>query len=182
MIKTNLTYEEMQTTISTFLKDCENIRADRHVDYKFHFLDNYNKYGLKGFLINDNEITARLEQIEEKISSDEGYTYSDAKDRLKNALYDGINYRLLLLFWLNREKWTGEHIHTFSNDSSGWSFDSLKGSDYLRSCPRGECACSPGEAEPAIVINFNLDGVNHTLSLPDLTIKGLIRSVIGVPR
>lgn len=105
----SFSYDEMDESISAYLAECKKIRDDRQKDYGFHFYDNYNKYGLIGFLVNDNEITARLEQIELKISSDEGYTYSDAKDRLKNALLDGINYRLLLLFWLNREKWNHKH-------------------------------------------------------------------------
>jgi len=95
-----LTYEDLESSISEFLKDCKSIRAERQKDYGFHFLDNYNKYGLKGFLINDGEITARLEQMEKG-----GTDYKDLEKSLRNALCDGINYRLLLLFWLERERW-----------------------------------------------------------------------------
>lgn len=109
----------MDQSISTFLDACKKIRDDRQKDYGFHFYDNYNKFGLLGFLVNDNEITARLEQIDAKIRSDEAYDYTDAESRLRNALYDGINYRLLLLFWLNREKWV--HWHEISRALSGSS-------------------------------------------------------------
>lgn len=100
----DFTYEEMQTVISNFEKDCEKIRADRQKEYGFHFMDNYNKYGLKGYLINDGEITARIEQIEKNI--EKGTTCFINKEKaLRNALYDKINYAKLLLFWLEKEKW-----------------------------------------------------------------------------
>jgi len=125
MPKNSFSYDEMDQAISIYLAECKKIRDDRQKDYGFHFYGNYNKYGLIGFLVNDNEITARLEQIESKIQSNENYNYSDAEDRLRNALYDGINYRLLFLFWLNREKWSRRHnISTLSTPVStapvGW--------------------------------------------------------------
>jgi hypothetical protein len=108
-----LTYSELESSISEFLKDCKSIRADRQKDYNFHFMDNYNKYGLKGFLINDGEITARLEQIEKS-----GTDYKDLEKSLRNILYDGINYRLLLLFWLQREKFGSSR--TFDSPYGGY--------------------------------------------------------------
>jgi hypothetical protein len=109
MATKNFSYEDMQTAISKLQKDCENIRSERQKDYGFHFYDNYNKYGIQGFLINDGEITARLEQICSKISEKQheipGDDYCLHEKSLRNALYDGINYRLLFLFWLEREKW-----------------------------------------------------------------------------
>lgn len=125
MQKNSFSYDEMDQAISTYLAECKKIRDDRQKDYGFHFYDNYNKYGLIGFLVNDNEITARLEQIEAKIRSSEDYNYSDAEDRLRNALYDSINYRLLFLFWLNREKWNHRrNVSTqstpVSTASAGW--------------------------------------------------------------
>ena len=132
MATKNFSYEDMQTAISKLQKDCENIRSERQKDYGFHFYDNYNKYGLQGFLINDGEITARLEQICGKISEKQheipGDDYCLHEKSLRNALYDGINYRLLFLFWLEREKWANRPICHF-NDTQDTNFDIV--SDFV---------------------------------------------------
>ncbi len=128
----NFSYEDMQTAISKLQKDCENIRSERQKDYGFHFYDNYNKYGIQGFLINDGEITARLEQICNKISEKQheipGDDYCLHEKSLRNALYDGINYRLLFLFWLEREKWANKP-RCYFNDTQDTNFNIV--SDFV---------------------------------------------------
>jgi hypothetical protein len=111
MNEANFTYEEMESQIDLFWKECMSIRKDRQADYGFHFMTTYYKYGLKGFLINDGEITARLERMEERISKYEmspqetSDPYFELEARLKNALLDKINYCSLFLFWLEQTKY-----------------------------------------------------------------------------
>lgn len=167
-------YEEMEHSISDFLKDCKSIRADRQKDYNFHFMDNYNKYGLKGFLINDGEITARLEQIEKKINGTTGYI--DKEKSLRNILYDGINYRLLLLFWLNREKFQNKITDIYPNNSYQFicmapynTTDTRKTNLLLPTMD--EAIKSAREYVEDIVTHLNFDGISvgqHVDLLPNL--------------
>jgi hypothetical protein len=152
-----LTYEEMESSISEFLKDCKSIRADRQKDYGFHFLTNYNKYGLKGFLINDGEITARMEQMEKSI--EDGTTcFIDKEKSLQNALYDGINYRLLLLFWMNREKWQAQDPHTHEINPPIWpqrtSNDSMQGNYPTQFNTTETCKCAVKNTLPTEADRF----------------------------
>ena len=166
----NFSYDDLEENITSFLKDAKEIRRLGNQKYGFHFFENYKEFGLTGFLVNHNEITQRFKQLEKTFrnSSEEGQNtlYVDQKESLKNMLYDDINYCLLFLFWLNREKWAHE-ITGPENQASDPNSHIMQGAYFNQTS--GPYYNSSGSACSVTPYTFYIDSSSLKLDSYDFT-------------
>ncbi len=109
MPKSEFSYEDLEESLRLgILEEAAKIRADRFPMYGTHFMDAYDRRGVNNFLVNADEILARLERLGDDIEGNE--------DKIRDVLCDLLNFTGLFYTWCNKRKWQPKlHRHTFSS-------------------------------------------------------------------